>query len=187
MREINHIILVCGWWSSVIFLFKLWAKRLLNNHLKPIFGDRIGADIIVWIVSSDFWGEKKAFDAVMRDAKAGRLGKVIIVGHSNGARDGPARGSRRLAEHGVEIQYAAVIDMTLAEFGAKVHGNVLLLDDFHARLETADLDDSFTSAGREYNLYELDEIEGRLVGHTEAASLPFVQESIAKRIKLLLQ
>ncbi len=186
MEKVHHIILVCGWWSSIIFVFKLWAKRLLKNFLKPMFGNRLGQDVIVWIVSSDFMGEKKAFDAVLKDHKAGRLGVVVIVGHSNGGRDGPARGSRKLAEHGVQIPYAAVIDMTLAEFGAKVHGNVWELDDFHARLERADLDESFIQMGRTYNLFELDEIEGHLVGHTQAASLPFVQKRIAKKIKAVI-
>ena len=70
--------------------------------------------------------------------------------------------------------------MTLGEFGAKVWGNVLVLDEFWAGLQTADLHKTFNG---KHVFHNLDKMAGRNVGHVEAASHPITQERIYSMIE----
>lgn len=180
MEERHHVLLVCGWFSSIFWFFRTWARKI-EKRLKRKYGRRVGRDIIVHVVSSDGKGERAAQKAIMKDAKDGRLGKVFVCGHSNGGRDGPCLTSR-LFYPDIIIDYAAVIDMTLAEWGEELYGNVLVCHEFWAKLERVDLHESFLDLNGEYKFFDLNKILKRRVGHVEAASVEFTQDTIFDEI-----
>lgn len=174
----HHVNLVSGLGSSVCpWRYAAWArdlkkKLLLHPNLKDV------ENLNINLMSSDGAGEKPYFDAIIEDHKRGILGTVVTVGHSNGARDS-LRGIERLYAYGIPVEYCAIIDMTLGEFGATAFGNIKELDEFWAALETVDFHESFKG---KHNFYNLDKLEGRNIGHVEAASLEFTQKVITDKI-----
>ena len=174
----NHILLLSGLGSSVCpWRYAAWARELKKKILThPNLRDV--PNLKIHVLSSDGNGEKSFFDEVISDHKKGRLGKVVTVGHSNGARD-QLRGAERLYAYSIPVAYCAVIDMTLGEFGATAFGNIKQLDEFWAALQTTDFHESFRGI---HNFYNLDEITKKNIGHVEAASLPFVQDKITDNI-----
>lgn len=186
----NHIILVCGLGSSILFFFKAWARDLENMLTRHYGKERLGRDIKIWVVTADGLGERKAIEAVIADHQAGRLANVTIAGHSNGGRDGPARMSQRLFNlkgGPVSIPYAAVIDMTAGEFGAVVYGNVAVLDEFWAGLQKTDFHPSFKKPKNVHNFFDLDKISKKNIFHIPSASLPFVQDRIFQQITAVIK
>lgn len=166
----RHLVLLSGLGSSVPFLapwFKGWA-----NKLEKRLAYSPGQGIIVWNLSADGAGEKPALSAILNDP---RLGGVILVGHSNGARDILFM-AEVLYRTGIAVKYAACLDMTLAEYGAKACGNIEFLDEFHARLERVDFDESFVKNPANYKLWE---VKG---GHISMASSPAVQNRLFTKI-----
>lgn len=176
----NHIILITGLFSSIPILGYVWTvwARMLQKRLTKHYAGRVDCGIrtgvIIHRVSADGRGEKKAFDAVRLDRKRGVLGKVAIVGHSNGFRDG-LRGAELLHPL-TEVCFFAGIDMTLGENGAEVFGNISNFIEFHGVLEYADLHKSFHPTPKNYSLRETER------GHTASASLAWVQDIIFRGI-----
>jgi len=174
----HHTLLLSGLGSSACpWRYAAWArelkKRILTHpNLRDVENHKIH------LLSSDGPGENAFFDEVLEDYKKGQLGHVITAGHSNGARD-QFRGIERLYAYKIPVEYVAVIDMTLGEFGATAFGNIRVLDEFWAGLQTADFDKSFKGT---HNFYDLDKLMGKNVGHVEAASLEFVQNLITENI-----
>ena len=178
MTEQHHIVLIAGLGSSIFWRWNRWSKwaRDMEARFRSHYRKRVGVN--VWAVSSDGAGEKIAFDAIIKDHQRGVLGRVAGGGHSNGDRDF-LRGCERLYARGIPVEYGFGIDMTLGEFGAEVFGNIRHYEEFWAGLQKADLHESFKNR---FDFHDIDKIEKRNVGHTEAASLPWVQNTIFKRI-----
>lgn len=181
MNKRHHIPLIAGLGSSVCpSRYAKWAqqlkKRLLRSSIVP-------AGVNITISSSDKNGEKAAIDAIMADHQAGRLGKVIPIGHSNGAAE--VLVLSRLCWPEIEIAYLAVIDMTLGHrmWRAEAYGSIVHFDEFWAGLAKSEINESFVKMKRQHNFFDLDQLAKRNVGHVEAASLPIVQDRIVKMIE----
>lgn len=193
----DHIILICGLGSSINPKFCKWAYSLadrlgrfyeLRQYTEISFTKKKrvlkkGAlQIIIHIASSDFNLEKKPIKAVKKARNAGRLRRLIIGGHSNGVRDGTCKISEVFFPD-TPVSYAFAIDTTLAEGSKKIFGNVTFLDEFWAGLERVNFDTSFVpKEGDNYRFHDLDQIEGKEIGHIESASLPYVQDEITRQI-----
>lgn len=168
----NHVILITGLGSSLPFIGRIWTawavklEKRLKEHFKG------SKDVIITRVSADLRGEDAALSKLRKDKTNDRLGKVCIVGHSNGFRDGLN------ISHAIgldtPIDYFAGIDMTLGELGAKAYGNIQLFHEFHAKLATANFDKSFDMDN--HHIWQINK------GHTAAASDRFVQNKIFETI-----
>lgn len=167
----NHVVLLSGLGSSLPFLswfFQAWARKLAKR-LGPLPGTT------VWQLSSDGAGEKPATVAILRDFERGRLGRVVLVGHSNGARDILFM-AQAFYNAGISVRYAATLDMTLNELGVLAYPNIQYLDEFHARLEKVDFHPDFRRTGANYHYWEIDS------GHVAMASTEEVQQRLATKI-----
>lgn len=168
----NHLVLISGLGSSLSFFgarYRAWARKL-EKRLGPL------PWTTVYEVSSDGSGEKDALQAIVKDKARGR---VIIIGHSNGARDGLFMATM-FHYMNIKVDYFASLDMTLGEFGAEAHGNIQYLDEFHARLQTVDFHPSFKPSAANYHKWEINS------GHVAMASHPTVQDRIYKKVKEVL-
>jgi len=105
---------------------------------------------------------------------------VILGGHSNGGY-AVLKIAEKLAAHGIKVDYIFVVDCTLKPC-PNAGGNVKLLHDYWAGLRKVERGADFTGA---YEFFDLDDIEGRNVMHVEAASLPFVHNTIATTVAKL--
>lgn len=174
----NHVVLLSGLGSSIPFFgsfFRRWAKTLEKRlAISPLTGT------LVWELSSDGTGEKVALDRILDDHRRGILKKVILVGHSNGARD-ILFIAKVLYQLQIPVHYAACLDMTLGEFGAEAYGNIKFLDEFHARLEKVDFHPSFQKSAANYRYWE---VGGSHVG---MASSKTVQDRLVVKIKETLR
>lgn len=170
----NHIVLLSGLGSSLLpWRYKRWANEL-EGRLKR--SDALPKDTIIWNLSSDGTGEKPALKGILADLRAGKLGRLAIGGHSNGARDALFMIETLFQMH-VPVQYAFSLDMTLGEFGAEAYGNIKYLDEFHARLQHVDFDDSFVKSAANYHYWQIDK------GHVAMASDQFVQQRLRQKIE----
>lgn len=168
----NHIVLLSGWWSSVFNRYRVWAD-MLEASLPPY------KDTKVWNLSADGMGEKPALQAIMRD---NNRKKVILIGHSNGARDVLFM-AETLYHADIPVHYLASLDMTLGEFGAEAFGNIKFLDEFHARLEKVDFDKSFKKTGANYSYWQVYKPgTNRPAGHVEMARQDEVQQRLRFKI-----
>lgn len=168
----NHVVLISGLGSSLPLFggrYRKWAKQLQARLGKLEYTS-------IYEVSSDGAGEKPALQAILRDKMPG---KIIIVGHSNGARDALFM-TEILFRAKLKVNYVACLDMTLGEFGAKAFGNIQFLDEFHARLETVDFDKTFVPNGANYHKWEIDR------GHVAMASDERVQNRLYQKITEVL-
>lgn len=174
----DHIVLIAGLGSSWFWRWNRWSKwaRDMESRLGRHYAGR--RDVRIWAVSSDGTREKEAFDAIIADHRRGTLGKVVGGGHSNGDRDF-LKGCERLYANRISVAYGFGIDMTLGEFGAQIFGNIEFYEEFWAGLQKADKHPSFSG---KFVFHDVDAIERRNVGHTESASLPWVQNTIFKNI-----
>lgn len=179
----SHIGLLAGLGSSLFWSCNPWSAwaRTQEVRLKRHYKDR--KDVVIHAVSSDLSGERRMREAVLNDHRKGLLKTVVGGGHSNGARDWLFV-SQAFHAAGIQIPYAFAIDMTLGEFGAEVYGNTNQYDEFWAGLQKADFHASFTG---NHKIYDVDKIEKRNVGHTPAASLPWVQDRIFQQITEAVQ
>lgn len=171
----SHIILIGGWWSSVIPYFMSWAWKL---HARLVAHYKSRKDVKIWVVSSDGGREKPAIAAVLKDAKNGVLGQVAIGGHSNGGGETDLA-SQLFYAAGIKIQYAFTIDRTLGYTGAFIYGSVSYFDEFWAGLRKTKFHSSFTGTKK---FWDIDKIMGKDINHTPSASLPFVQDKLFTEI-----
>ena len=102
---------------------------------------------------------------------------LCLFGHSMGA-EAVLEISAGLRKLGVEVDYNAIIDLTLGPT-TKAGGNIKLLQEFHSQYARTKFDESFSG---HHELYELDDIMGKNVGHSEAARLKFTQDKIVSTI-----
>jgi len=168
----DHLVLLSGLASSLPLIgrrYTAWARQLDASLTLP-------SSVKRWVLSSDGAGEKPALSAILADHRKGLLGTVVFIGHSNGARDTLFM-AETLYSIGIEVRYAATLDMTLGEFGAKAFGSIKELDEFHARLQTVDFDPSFKKNASTYHKFEIDK------GHVAMASDPFVQSRLRRKIE----
>lgn len=192
----HHVILIAGLGSSIPFLwpwFSGWARKVEKAARREI-NVPSGDDMVIHIVSSDGRAEKKAQDAVLADQRKGVLGKVIVGGHSNGARD--ALRTCQLFYPEIEVGYAFCIDMTLAENGCLAFGNIHILDEFWAALNInevkrdggrVDFHPSFKLKKRAYNFMDLPKLTGRNISHIGSASEPIVTARIVGMIETVIE
>lgn len=174
----DHIVLLSGAGSSVPFLrcrFRAWAKKLAARI--PQYRPETG--VIVHELSSDGDGEKSAIVQILREEMEGRLRRVILCGHSNGARDVLFM-AETFYNANIVVDYVACLDMTLAEWGAKAFGNIMFLDEFHAQLQTVDFDKSFIKTPHNYRKWEV------MGGHVGMASSETVQNRLVEKITEVL-
>lgn len=171
----SHIVLIAGLGSSIAWPFNPWSAwaRKMQKRFSDHYKGR--KDVVIWALSADGSGEKRAFDAIIADHQKGLLDKVCGGGHSNGDRDF-LRGNERLYARGIQVPYGFGIDMTLGEFGAEVFGNIRVYEEFHGVLETADFHPSFKQTGGKHIYHETK------VGHTASANLQWVQNRIFDNI-----
>lgn len=130
----NVVFLLSGLSSSSIRAYQNWAKdleaRLKNDPL-------VRKTKTLYInVSSDGERENEGVNIITRLYRRGELGVVVTAGHSNGARD-------QLKLKNVPVDYVAVLDMTLGEFGMEAGSNIRSLDEFHAVLGRVNLSKDF--------------------------------------------
>ncbi len=193
----DHIVLICGLFSSINPKYRKWAYILadrigryyeLRGYEETTFKKNLriyvkeDLKLQIHIASSDGSRENKPIKKVKRALDQNALRHLIIGGHSNGVRDGTCKISETFYPN-VEIPYAFAIDTTLAEGKRKLFGNVNFLDEFWAGLQRINFHDSFEPlAGKNYQFHDLDNIENTEIGHVEAASLPYVQDRIMQKI-----
>lgn len=172
----NHVIFITGLGSSLPFIGCIWTAwaRKLEKRFRKHYGRR--ADTQYTRVSSDGKGEQKALDILRRARDRKMLGKVCIIGHSNGFRDGLLIA----ADIRAKVDYFAGIDMTLDDDDVEVPANVRLFHEFHAILKKAVLSKGFKSQGRDWEFWQIN--KGPVMPHTRAASDKFVQGMIFKTI-----
>lgn len=170
----NHVVLLSGWFSSWFpSRYKAWAVKLESKLVLP-------ENTKVWNLSSDGAGEKPALKAILKDHREGKLGTIIIGGHSNGARDALFM-IETLHGLGIRVKYAFSLDMTLGEMGCEAFGNIQFLDEFHAKLQYVDFDKSFKKSAANYKLWEI------IKGHVAMASDAFVQQRLKIKIEEALR
>lgn len=177
MRSVHVISLVTGLGSSIPLFGGIWTAwaRKLEKRFKAKYPDE--SDVLIMRASSDGNGEDKIFKAIFQLYKQGLLGKVCCVGHSNGVRDTLLE-IETLYPHKVQFDYVAAIDQALLDsfFSSEAWGNILHLDEFHAKLEYVNIHSTFKKEKRVHQLYEIKK------GHTAAASDPFVQDRIFQMV-----
>jgi hypothetical protein len=166
----DHLVLLSGALSSILpRRYRRWANQLENTL-------RLPDSVAVWNLSSDGGGEKPALKAILADHRAKTLGRLAFAGHSNGARDILFM-IETLYGMGIKVRYAACLDMTLGEFGCEAFGNIAFLDEFHARLQRVDFDESFKPSAANYKLWEINK------GHVAMASDMLVQGRLRMKIE----
>jgi len=172
----NHVILITGLGSSIPFIGRIWTAwaRKLENRFKAHFKGR--KDITITRVSADGNGEAKALNLLRRDKTNGTLGKVAIIGHSNGFRDGL---NMAASIRNSPIDFFGGIDMTLGEFGAQAYGNIKLFHEYHAQLAYADFHHTFDKSN--HHIWEIRK------DHTAAASDRFVQNNIFENVVKVME
>lgn len=167
--KIDHFATISGlgssWFKS---RFRAWAYKI-HARIPPRDG------LVKWEVSADGNGEKRFIEAVLRDKREGRLGRVVMAGHSNGARDMLFAAQTFYAAK-IPVEYAASLDMTLGEFGAKAFGNIKYLDEFWARLERVDFDKSFVKTANNYSYFRVNK------SHVAMASEKSVQDRVVAKV-----
>ena len=163
----NHIIIITGLGSSIPFIGRIWTAwaRKLEDRFNAHFKGR--KDITIKRVSADGNGEAKALNQLRRDKTNGTLGKIAIIAHSNGFRDGL---NMAASIRNSPVDFFAGIDMTLGEFGALAYGNIKLFHEYHAQLAYANFHHTFDKSN--HHIWEIRK------GHTAAASDLFVQNNI---------
>lgn len=174
----NHIIMVTGLGSSLPWIGRIWTvwARKLEKRFETHYKGR--KDVKITRVSADGKGEAAALNLLRRDKTKGTLGKVAIIGHSNGFRDG----LNMAATIKADVDYFAGIDMTLGEFGAEATNNIQLFHEFRAvygTKENADFAKDFDMS--KYKQWSIRNF------HTAAASDKFVQATIFNTIKGIIQ
>jgi len=167
--------LVTGLGSSLPFLRWIWTRwaRKLEKRLKAHYKGRNDIEIIR--VSSDGQGEKHLEGRIQLLAHDSRLGKVVLVGHSNGFRDALYIANRMKQ---IPVAYFAGIDMTLGEGKAVVSKNIKFIDEFKARYgtrETANFAVAYPKKLR-YKDFKVNK------GHTATANDKEVQDRIFSNI-----
>jgi hypothetical protein len=177
MRSVHVIGLVTGLGSSLPLIggiWTAWARKLEKRFDKKYPDD---SDVVIIRCSSDGSGEAKLFNVIFRLHTQGLLGRVCIAGHSNGVRDSLIEIEKFYA-NGITVDYMAAIDQALLDdfFSSEAWGNILQLDEFHARLEYVNIHSTFKKAKRPHRIYEVKK------GHTAAASDPFVQDRIFQMV-----
>lgn len=177
MRHVHVVGLITGLGSSLPFFGWLWTAwaRKLQKRLEGKYGK--DSDVLIIRCSSDGSGEANLFRTIFQLHKDGLLGVLCLVGHSNGVRDGLIE-VEKLYPQAVPVHYFAGIDQALLDdfFSSEAWGNILTLEEFHARLEYINIHETFVRNKRKHILHEVK------AGHTASASLPFVQDTIFKAV-----
>lgn len=105
---------------------------------------------------------------------------IALFGHSKGAEQ-VLQIATGLAEHNIMVDYIGIIDMTYWSRGV-AGPNIKLMQEFHSAYAHARKHEDFMG---EHELFELDQVTGRNVGHSEAAQIQFTQDTIVETIARL--
>ena len=139
----------------------------------------MGPDTVIHQLSSDWFFEKPALEAILDDHENGTLGKVILVGHSNGARDILVM-ARTFYNMKIPVHYAACLDMTRNPRGAQAYGNIEFLDEFHAKLKKVRFHDTFDKTDKTYGYHKVE------ADHISMASEKSVQDRMFVKISQVM-
>ncbi|MEO1141319.1 MAG: hypothetical protein AAFW66_03095 [Pseudomonadota bacterium] len=105
---------------------------------------------------------------------------IALFGHSEGA-DLVLQIAEELAKLHIVVDYIGIIDMTYLASG-EAGANIKVLQEFYAQYAKTEFLDSFQG---DHQFFDLDELEGRNIGHSGAARLEFTHNTIIETINSL--